>query len=281
MLLETIPKVVFQLGQELDSSAAVDMLNAVPYVNYLATATGKTLDFVSTHMLDPVNGHRIGADTIVVALLAAQSQEGFAAVNASGENLRSQGAHVVVITTAVTDGNVALEEEALSIAQSPSDVFSLDTLEAAIQQGNSLFETEFMMDYFCLENISSTVIPTATTVYSSSKIYSSTTAAVIGITPSLPLSSPLATLQSPFPTTSTFLPPTTSFLLQVTPTTSFLPQVTPTPLPSLTYCSQFLPTDVIVIISASGQTGADVFYQFTNLAATLATNLIDGNGIVR
>ena len=275
MLLETIPKVVFQLGQELDSSAAVDMLNAVPYVNYLATATGKTLDFVSTHMLDPVNGHRIGADTIVIVTSATVSQEGLAVVNSSSMNLRNTGARVIVIESG--DNSVQFEEETLLIASQPSDVYALSALEAAIQQGQSYFETDFMQQYFCVLNFSSSSAPTPSpspslslsATPSPSSVYSSSSSAFISS--SIVAEQRLST--SSFLQLSSTVQPSSTLISTSTPVAH------PSPTP-LTYCS-FLTTDVVFVISASGSTGGAIFDRFVSMAEHIISLLPAGTGSVR
>ena len=255
ILLETIPKVVFQLGQQLNSIEANANLANLQYINYLATATGRTLDVVAQNMFSPIQGHRNNAQPIVVAMLASESQESVAIVNASAMNLRNSGAHVIVIENGV-DGNALFLEEALMIASQPSDIFALDTLEAAWSQGQGIFEAEFMDEYFCapVSSSASTILPTPSPSSSASIAQHFTSTSVGVVTTSTPA------IMSTFPTSS-FAPPP------------------PTPTP-VTYCN-FLTTDVIFVISSSGDTGADVFNRFVTLAENIINLLPAGSGAVR
>ena len=57
-LLQTIPKALFQLGQQLDSAFAAGVLDGLVFVDHRATATSQTLDFVTQYMLTPLQGRR-------------------------------------------------------------------------------------------------------------------------------------------------------------------------------------------------------------------------------
>ena len=244
VLLKTLPSTVFNLGQNLDSNQAVLALQAVTIPSYQATATAETLDYVTNHILITAAGRRSNAQPVVIVMLGSESQNTQTEIQQSAASLQATGADVIVIGT---NNSATLSLEMSIIASSPQNIYTLDQIQNML--GNkTAFETEFLSNWICVQ-----ATPT-------------------------PLPTPTSTL--PIPSSSTTLLQST---IRVSGSSIIAPTPTPTPVPfpSLTYCSQFLPTDVIVIISASGQTGADVFYQFTNLAATLATNLIDGNGIVR
>ena len=120
-LLETIPKAVINLNQNLDSITAADILRGLVYQPYLATATASSLSFVQNKMLSVLAGRRPNAQALVFAMLGAESQESFAAVNASASSLHATGTDVIVIGTNSTP---QLQLEMDTIATAISDVYS-------------------------------------------------------------------------------------------------------------------------------------------------------------
>ena len=91
-LLQTIPKALFQLGQQLDSSFAAGVLDGLVFVDHRATATAQTLAFVRQRMLTPLQGRRPGAETLVVVMLGSESQDGLANVQQAAADLHGTGA---------------------------------------------------------------------------------------------------------------------------------------------------------------------------------------------
>src|SRR5438105_683077 len=95
--MQSTPRALFQLGQQLDSSFAASVIDSITFVSQQTGATGAALDFVTQRMLSPLQGRRPDAETVVIVLLAAPSVDGPAAVQQSAGSLRAAGAHIVVV----------------------------------------------------------------------------------------------------------------------------------------------------------------------------------------
>ena len=276
ILLETIPSVVFQLGQNLNSIDANSELAGLQYVNYLATATGRTLDVVTNSMLTSVEGHRSNAQPIVLAMLGSKSQESVNTVNISAQSLHSLGAKVIVVENGMA-GNALFEEEAIMIASQPSDIYSLGVLETALQQGQSMFEADFMQQYFCSQAPPSTSIhPTPSPTPSSYPVQPRVSSSIIGKSKTATSTAHLISHHSPTPTAtfafSSSKPHSSSVLIS-----SSVAKPSPTP---LSYC-QFLEADVVFVLDATGNTGKDVFSRFVSLAEHIINLLPAGGNAIR
>jgi hypothetical protein len=250
-------------------------LSQLTYPQFKATATATTLTFVAERMLTPLQGRRVGAETLVVTMLGAPSQEGLAAVQEAGAGLRQLGARVLVVSP--PSASIAFEQEVLAIASSPADVFVLETFESLY--GTVSFQSLFLEPFFCLaaplsssstfHASSSLVLPSnPSPVPSLSSMFTHTPS------PSIAFSSPIAGASSSVPLSQAFSSsqPGTSAL----PTSSVQPTTQPvstttTPLafPTPQYCSSFKQMDIVFVISASGKTGAPLFQRFQALTIEL------------
>ena len=318
------------------------MLHNLAYPDRRATATGQTLEFVADRMLSPIQGRRSDAVPLVVVFLGAEAQDGMAAVQAGAAALRAQGARVIVVGPGASISS-QLEDEMLTIASTPSDVYDLDTLETLAAQGVNVFTSQFMSGLFCAAVSSSAVVlpvPSSSQVgvgasstqgglvsltaisqvsqigRSSTVLFTQTPSpsAVFGSSSTVGagVSSPGVSLFSPAPLTSlggsgvlsaasslgasntveASAPPSpapSSSLggsvapsaitsiggsMQPTAATSLVsPTATPVPQPVPPYCQAFVPTDVVVVLSASGKTGQALFDRFRSLSMALIRQL--------
>jgi hypothetical protein len=278
-----VPRAIFQLGQQLDSAFATQALSQLLYTDFKATATATTLTFVTERMLTPLQGRRVGAETLVVAMLGAPSQEGLAAVQEAGAGLRQLGARVLAVGPA--SNIVGLEDEMLAVASDPSNNYALETLETLALNASYLQEL-FLRPFVCTQ---------ASQVPSSTIAVPASTSSFIAPASSFPVSS-VSQLSSgmftatPSPTKSfssfheapSIIASPSSFValssfLSTAPSSSvastFLaapsPTPSPTPWPTPNYCPTFVTYDVVFVISMSGKTGPDVFQRFINLAASI------------
>jgi hypothetical protein len=234
-LLQTIPEPVFQLGQQLSSAFAASVLEGLAYPPLRATATGQTLEFVAERMLTPLAGRRGDAAPLVVVMLGAESQESPGAVDQAGQLLRATGARVIVVGPGASVSS-RLEDEMLAIANTPTDIFDLDTIEALVAQGETALQQQFLSGLVCEQTASSSVFPSAS----------------IGLTASLP----------PMPSSSLFFSPS----LPAPQSTTQLFTPTPTPSPSATLLQTSLaqsPSIVSVSSSVLQQASSSLFFSPT------------------
>jgi hypothetical protein len=216
---------------------------------------------VANRLLNAQQGRRTNANALVIVMIGSESQDTDDELLASAEQLRSLGAQVVTVGT---NDTAAVSHQMDVLAGSSRNVFTLEDMKT--RAGNlSAFQNSVLASFVC-NSTSNIFIPTS--------------------------SSSIAGAQSSVPSTTTqpsslaVAPSSSTSLAVALPSTSTAGAV-PTPLPTftpfqpLTYCSQFAPTDIVFVISASGQTGATVFAQFVNLASIYAANLLDSNGAVR
>ncbi len=272
---------MFQLGQQLSGTYAANVLSSIPYPLRKATATGQTLEFVASNMLGAAQGHRANAHPLVVVMLGSESQD---AVSAGAAAVKNLGSRVIVIAPSKAT-TPQMEDEMLTIASSPADIYDLDTVQALLVQGVNPFTTQFMAALTCANatlpssHYATAFSPTSTIL--ATTLSSTVAGTLFSITPSRTV-----------PATTTFHHSTAFYTLTPTPTATFgfssrlsssvvrstsilLPTPTPgVPLPLPTYCSgTFSAVDVVLIISESGKTGLATFQRFVSLAGSMVRAL--------
>lgn len=276
-MLQTIPEAVFTLGEQLDAAAAMQRLQSLAFVDRRATATAQTLDFVAQRVLSAALGRRSAVPAVVVIMAGSESQDTAEALQQAVSGLHGTGARVIVVGTASTTQEITEME---LMASSASDVYEVGQLEGLVSLNASLLGQQLFAPFVCNGTqpvASSSAAPVAS---SSTPLVSVQPSSSVFVEPSFDSALPVSTSSSVGELSTIGTAPSSSVIATTTPPTTTAPTTTSTfPLP--TYCSPFQTQDVVFVVSASGQTGADVFARFINLGVSMIQQLPGGTATTR